>query len=88
MSSRRRPHLQLEMAHLGRVDPFQLAIQEFDEVEKRFSELAGQRDDLTGAKAKLEQLIGELNTKSRDLFLTTLEAVRENFKEMFRRLKL
>lgn len=28
-SRRRRPHLQLEMAHLGRVDPFQLAIREY-----------------------------------------------------------
>ncbi len=62
------------------------AINELEEVEKRFSSLVLQRDDLTGSIRSLENLIAGLNRDSREKFVDTFETVRGHFNQIFRKL--
>jgi chromosome segregation protein len=76
--------LRNQISRLGAVNLDSLA--ELDELEARFGGLAQQYHDLVEAKAALERIIQRINIDSRQLFLTTLETVREHFRELFRRL--
>ncbi len=62
------------------------ALNELDELEKRFATLSSQFQDLTSAKQSLEQIIHKINADSRRLFTETLEMVRGHFQELFRKL--
>ena len=62
------------------------AINEQDELEQRFTFMAGQVKDLTESKAQLEELIATINTESSLRFEQTFNAVREHFQAMFRTL--
>jgi chromosome segregation protein len=62
------------------------SLDELDELESRFNGLSQQYRDLVDAKASLERIIQRINVESRQLFLATLEIVREHFRELFRRL--
>ncbi len=62
------------------------AIGEQDELEQRSQFLATQVQDLTTSKQQLEQLIDEINRESSMRFEQTLNAVREHFQGMFRKL--
>jgi chromosome segregation protein len=62
------------------------ALGELEETETRYNTLSSQYKDLSSAKASLEQIINKINADSRRLFSTTLEAVREHFRELFRKL--
>ncbi|AQQ08280.1 Chromosome partition protein Smc [Sedimentisphaera cyanobacteriorum] len=62
------------------------AIDQQDELEKREAFLSEQIDDLTESKNKLSELINRINVESREKFQDTFEKVRENFKEIFRKL--
>jgi chromosome segregation protein len=62
------------------------AIGEQDELEQRSQFLAAQVNDLTTSKQQLEQLINEINAESSIRFEQTLNAVREHFQGMFRKL--
>lgn len=62
------------------------SLEELDELESRFGGLSQQYRDLVDAKASLERVIQRINIDSRQLFVATLEAVREHFRELFRRL--
>nr|MBA3775860.1 hypothetical protein [Betaproteobacteria bacterium] len=62
------------------------AISEQDELEQRSTFLAAQVTDLTTSKQQLEQLIDEINRESSMRFEQTLNAVREHFQGMFRKL--
>jgi len=59
------------------------AIQEYDELEQRYSFLEQQIADLTSAKDELLDVIGKINRTTRELFSETFEKVRVNFQEMF-----
>jgi chromosome segregation protein len=59
------------------------AIQEFDELEQRFTFLSQQHDDLVKAKEQLLQVISKINTTTKQLFAETFEKVRTNFQGMF-----
>ncbi|MFI4876218.1 MAG: chromosome segregation protein SMC, partial [Blastopirellula sp. JB062] len=61
------------------------ALQELDELEQRFAHLSGQLTDLTEAKQALEKIIHKINADSRRLFEETLTTVRENFRQLFRK---
>jgi len=61
------------------------ALDELDDLEKRFATLAGQHKDLTEAKQSLERIIHKINADSRRLFLETLEAIRVNFQALYRK---
>lgn len=62
------------------------ALDELDELESRFGSLSAQYEDLSKAKASLEQIIGKINADSRRLFAETLETVRGHFQTLFRKL--
>jgi chromosome segregation protein len=62
------------------------ALEELEGLESRFGNLSAQLDDLTKAKASLEQIIDRINTDSRRLFTETLETVRGHFQVLFRKL--
>ncbi len=57
-----------------------------EELETRYTSLSTQRDDLTGAKNSLDEIIGKINADSRRLFTETLDVVREHFQTLFRKL--
>jgi chromosome segregation protein len=60
------------------------ALDELDDLEKRFGTLDAQHKDLTEAKQSLERIIHKINADSRRLFLETLEAIRVNFRALYR----
>ncbi len=62
------------------------AITEQEQLEARLVFLKSQKDDLTAAKEKLEQLIIQLDEESEKRFIETFEAVQTNFHELFRKL--
>jgi chromosome segregation protein len=62
------------------------AIGELEELEQRSGFYATQLNDLTTSKQQLEQLIDEINRESSMRFEQTLNAVREHFQGMFRKL--
>ena len=73
-----------KIARLGNVNVD--AIDELQELENREKFLSEQIEDLNKSKARLEQLINKINKESREMFRITFEQVRENFKEIFRKL--
>ena len=62
------------------------SIREQEELETRLQFLTDQRDDLDAARRHERDIIRELNKKSRERFLQTFEAVRQNFQALFRKL--
>ena len=62
------------------------ALAELEELETRYNTLSAQYQDLSSAKASLEQIIGKINADSRRLFAETLEVVRGHFQALFRKL--
>jgi chromosome segregation protein len=60
-----------------------VAIEEYEETEQRFSFLSEQRDDLVAAKEELLQVIDRINKQTQEMFKTTFEQVRENFRSIF-----
>ncbi|WP_034769819.1 chromosome segregation protein SMC [Exiguobacterium artemiae] len=62
------------------------AIEEFAEVDQRFTFLSTQRDDLVSAKTDLYAVIEEMDREVVRLFKQTYTAVREHFRETFREL--
>ena len=61
------------------------ALEELDELEERFQALSGQYGDLVEAKEALERIISKINADSRRLFSETLEAIRTNFRALYRK---
>jgi chromosome segregation protein len=76
--------LRKKVAKLGNVNPE--AVAELAEVEARETTLRTQHDDLAAARDKLIEIITQINTDSRKLFLDTLTTVRGHFQELFRKL--
>jgi chromosome segregation protein len=62
------------------------AIREQEELEVRLQFLTDQREDLEAARRHEREIIRELNRKSRERFVETLEQVRQNFQALFRKL--
>ncbi|MBE2205358.1 MAG: chromosome segregation protein SMC [Chthoniobacterales bacterium] len=62
------------------------AIQEFDELEERFTFLEKQNADLVNSKAELLEVISKINRTTKELFSETFEKIRVNFQEMFNEL--
>ncbi len=76
--------LRERLARMGNVN--MEAIDELAEVEQRVTFLAGQRDDLVGARKSLNDTISAVNKESRERFLAAFEEVREHFRTIFRKL--
>ena len=77
-----------ELRHLihrmGEVNP--TALEEYKEVEGRFSHLSNQEADLISALDKLEEIIAKINTEYRKQFKDTFEVVNKIFQELFPKL--
>jgi chromosome segregation protein len=76
--------LRQKMEELGPVNL--VAIEEYQEIEERHAFLVAQEADLSSAKAKLIELIKEIDQKSTEMFKETFEKANENFQAMFTRL--
>ena len=76
--------LRQKMDELGPVNL--VAIEEYQEIEERHAFLVAQEADLTSAKAKLIDLIKEIDQKSTEMFKDTFEKANVNFQTMFTRL--
>lgn len=76
--------LRAKIERLGNVNVD--AIDEQEELEKRYEFLATQVEDLNKSKGQLQQLINRLNKKSREKFLETFEQIRGHFQQIFRKL--
>ena len=76
--------IRAKIAKLGSVNPESVA--QLKEAEARADELRAQFDDLTEGRAKLTELIEQVNADSRKLFAETIAAVRGHFQELFRKL--
>ncbi|KAB2907821.1 MAG: chromosome segregation protein SMC [Ignavibacteriales bacterium] len=63
-----------------------LAFEEYDREKERFDFYAAQRDDLIRSEKDLIKTIEEINTTAQTLFFETFEAIRENFRKIFRSL--
>jgi chromosome segregation protein len=73
--------LQKRLDEMGPVNL--VAIEEYEETEQRHQFLTTQHDDLVSAKTQLLEIINRINTQTREMFLTTFEKIRENFRAMF-----
>lgn len=63
-----------------------MAVDDFEEAKKQYEFYSQQLDDLYKAKADLEEVLNEIQTRSEEMFLTTYKAISDNFQNMFRRL--
>jgi len=61
-----------------------VAIEEYDELKKRYDFLIQQQTDLTDAKESLHQAILKINRTTRQMFVETFEKVKVEFKNYFR----
>lgn len=76
--------LRAKISRLGNVNLD--AIRELEELTPRFESLTSQRADLVTSVAALEKLITELDEESRARFERTFTDIRENFRDLFRKL--
>jgi chromosome segregation protein len=76
--------LRRKLARLGSVN--MEALEELTRIETEYHALKAQHDDLEVARRKLQDVIDAINADSRELFTTTLAAVRGYFQELFRKL--
>lgn len=69
---------------LDEIGPVNLvAIDEYEETEQRYTFLTQQHEDLIKAKEQLLEVLHRINTQTREMFTTTFNQIRENFRAMF-----
>ncbi len=73
--------LQRKVDSMGPVN--MVAIEEYEESEQRFEFLSGQHDELVRAKNELHEVLGRINTQTREMFHQTFNQIRENFRALF-----
>ena len=61
-----------------------VAIEEYDELKKRYDFLIQQQNDLVSAKESLHEAILKINRTAKRMFLETFERVKEEFRNYFR----
>jgi chromosome segregation protein len=61
-----------------------VAIEEYDELKKRYDFLNQQQNDLLNAKEQLHQAILKINRTTKQMFLETFEKVKAEFRNYFR----
>ncbi|MFW6181378.1 MAG: chromosome segregation SMC family protein [Spirochaetota bacterium] len=82
--NRKRGEIRNRISELGQVNL--MAIEEFEEVGKRYQYLAEQREDLEKGKADLHGIVEQTLESSRERFMSSFTQVQENFNSIFRRL--
>jgi chromosome segregation protein len=73
--------LQKRLDEMGPVNL--VAIEEYEETEQRHQFLSKQHDDLVQAKVQLLEVINRINTQTQEMFTTTFNQIRDNFRTMF-----
>lgn len=74
-------------SRLERIGPVNmLAVEEHAEESARLEFLAKQRDDLVAARDDLRAAIRQINATATELFMTSFEAIKENFRRTFQHL--
>ncbi len=63
-----------------------MAVDDFEEAKKQYDFYTQQLEDLYKAKADLEEVLNQIQTRSEEMFLTTYKQISDNFQSMFRRL--
>jgi len=63
-----------------------IAIEEYEELKKRYDFLTQQQNDLNQARQSLNELINKINRKTRQMFLDTFEKIKREFRNYFRML--
>ncbi len=81
---RARNELRGKIKHLGHVNVN--AIEEYEEVKTRYDFLKVQFEDLTKSKSELAGVIYKLEGEMRTQFVSVLEQINKNFKDVFREL--
>ncbi|TNE68760.1 chromosome segregation protein SMC [bacterium] len=76
--------LKQKLKNIGEVNP--LAIEEYEEEQKKLTFYEEQIADLLGAEAKLKETIDEINQTAQERFLTTFNQIRTNFIDVFKTL--
>ncbi len=76
--------LKSSLANFGEINP--LALQAYEEIKIRHTEISTQRDDILSAKEALLGTIQEIETTSTEKYLKVFDQVRANFKLVFRQL--
>ncbi|MBD1401449.1 chromosome segregation protein SMC [Pelovirga terrestris] len=76
--------LQQKIAELGEVNL--MAIEEYEEQQKRYDFFIGQRDDLKQSLDDLEKAIAQINRTTRRRFKETFDQANELFRQVFPRL--
>ncbi len=76
--------LRRKIKMLGSVNTDALA--NLQELERRYTTIASQLQDLQEAKTSLEEIIRKINHESQRIFLETFETIRGHFRELFRKL--
>jgi len=61
-----------------------VAIEEYDELKKRYDFLTQQQNDLVSAKESLHEAILKINRTTKQMFMDTFQKVREEFRNYFR----
>ena len=59
------------------------ALSELEAVEQRHESLSQQYNDLREAKTRLQKLVSQINTESRQIFVDSLEVIRGHFQELY-----
>jgi chromosome segregation protein len=80
----KRNELRNRLSELGQVNL--IAIEEFQEVKKRYQYLVDQRDDLDKARSDLHRIVADTMTTSHEIFMDTFGRIGKNFNSIFRRL--
>lgn len=75
------PKFERMMANMGNVNMKALEI--YDDVEKQYNLLMGKKETLVSEKNDVLNLMNEIDTKKKDLFMNTFNAITDNFKKAF-----
>lgn len=76
--------LRSRLYNYGEVNP--MAVEAYNEMQKRHENITMQRDDILKAKGSLLKTIKEIEHSATERYLTSFNQVRENFREVFRSL--
>jgi len=77
----RRDYLQKRIDDIGEVNL--MAIDEFQELEERYTFLSEQQEDLQTSVEGLQSAISKINRTTRKRFRETFDLVNERFRELF-----
>jgi len=83
-TAERRNTIKNRIQELGQVNL--IAIEEFQEIKKRYDFLTAQREDLLKAKDDLKSMVSDTLITSKEVFNECFASVKENFRSIFRRL--